>query len=185
MSARLIRALQRGGSLARAKPEGWGVWRSRDLRGRQIGSLPDQLVANMLAEGQLKPLGGEHTECLVWAGPMASIPMMPAGGVTLTHKKDGAAAAGRQSLLARLLDTCTCEDRRMRLARAVRLFRDDMEMAQAQGLTGGMNWQALEAGQRIDGGRAQTVRAVGGSTSSKRVGGLTRLLLISGLTIRA
>ena len=65
-----------------------------------------------------------------------------------------------QSLLQRVLSQVSEEAQRRRLRQVAQDFAGDFERAQTSGAASGMNWQALAAGTRIDGGpvRDQSAR---------------------------
>ena len=70
MTPRLKRALQRGGVTARVRDDTWGVWRSRDRRGRMIGTVSGADIDLLRLRNCLKPLGDHRPPILIWSGPI-------------------------------------------------------------------------------------------------------------------
>jgi hypothetical protein len=76
---RLLRALERGGRVAR-RGELWGVWRRADLRFACVGHLPDVVVAVLQEDAHLvrAPEGGGR---LAWNAPPLGVPVRSSAGV--------------------------------------------------------------------------------------------------------
>jgi len=151
VTAKLIRALQRGGCTAQTDGGDWKVWRRHDQRTRAIGVLPPADVAAMRARGDLSLSGEGEGEWLIWSGEScqpAQRLVSPAALMMQTVEYQAC-----RSLLHRILDDCSEPAERHRLARAASDFAEDIERAQTSGRASGMNWQALATGTRIQGGR--------------------------------
>ncbi len=151
MTAKLIRALQRGGCTAPANGGDWKVWRTHDQRTRAIGVLSSSDVAAMRARGDLSLSGEGEGELLTWSGEICQPAQRSVSPAALMMQKVEYQA--QRSLLHRILDDCSEPAERCRLARAATDFAEDVERAQTSGRASGMNWQALATGTRIQGGR--------------------------------
>lgn len=134
---RLIRALERGGCVARVGEAGWGVWRGQDLRGRCIGRMPDSLVRQLRDEGKLAQQdAGSRRLC--WAPTPASGAEAPRVGLPPrpSHRKQRKPARPALDLVLASID-----DSEVRaIARAaVQRFEGDVERA-ASGQRVTQNW---------------------------------------------
>ena len=182
MNPRLIRALQRGGVTAEIGVERWGVWRSRDRRGRVIGVLTGAEIDVLRARESLKPLGDGQPPIFIWpASLLEPHDVSPSAG-HLQIAKNTASGPLIELILTRMQDTRL----RALVRETVRRYRADAERASGIGVAHGMNWDGLALGGKIDGGRghldqdgsgrmwaAQTVQ----STLLKHLGGETIQLL--------
>jgi len=66
MTARLVRALRRGGVTTEIRPDIWGVWRARDRRFRMIGTLVGGEVELMKLSEHLKAADDRCRMVWVW-----------------------------------------------------------------------------------------------------------------------
>ncbi len=160
MSARLIRALQRGGCVVETSDKHWSVWRASDRRGRAIGELPAADIDLLRLKGDLSLLGGTDDGRLVWTGRVESLAGRAISAMALTKETDAQKRHVRP-LLHRILDGRASPNERRSLARAARDFAEDVACSETDYSSRGMNWNAISAGTRIDGGRdgAQSQRA--------------------------
>ncbi len=152
MSARLIRALQRGGCAAEASDTHWSVWRASDRRGRAIGELSTADVELLRLNGDLSLLGGTDDGRLVWTGRVDSLAGRAISAMALVKEPEGKKHHARP-LLHRILAGRASPSERRSLARAARDFAEDVECSENSYSTRGMNWNAISAGTRIDGGQ--------------------------------
>ncbi len=152
MSARLIRALQRGGCAAEASETHWSVWRASDRRGRAIGTLSVADVELLRLNGDLSLLGGTDDGRLVWTGRVDSLAGRAISAMALIKEPEVQKHHARP-LLHRILDGRASPNERRSLAQAARDFAEDVECAENSYSARGMNWNAISAGTRIDGGR--------------------------------
>ncbi len=140
MTARLVRALYKGGVTAPVSPDAWGVWRSQDRRGRVIGRLVDRDIERLQLRGHLKSVG-EGDAALIWSGP----PIDETGDV------DGASHIAQRDPIARAASTYveqlilkqSAPAFREALRRAVQAFRQDMQAAPVSSAALTMNWERL------------------------------------------
>lgn len=149
MSDRLIKALERGGIAVRLKDDSWGIWRGRDQRGRRIGTLPGSEISAQVGVGHLAPFGEPSEQRLVWSGPpMVRDSIRPSPNAL--YDEPAGTKPKSLTLLQRVLEACQVPKRRERWVSAVREFANTVELAEAYGAPGGMNWSAMETGGRID-----------------------------------
>ncbi len=147
---RLIRALQRGGSLRKGGKGDWLVWRGRDSRTRSIGTIPAAQVDVLRAEGSLGKLGDIEPQQLVWSGPYSTDHGVPPSAATLERQDGKPKPEGHKSLLARVLKSIADREIRSRLSYHVGEILKDLDLAAAYGAPNGMNWQAITSGARIE-----------------------------------
>ncbi|MEM9055542.1 MAG: hypothetical protein AAGB16_09480, partial [Pseudomonadota bacterium] len=88
MTARLIRALQRGGCTIDIGNDQWGVWRRHDRRGRMIGTLPGADIEIMRVRSELSELAGRDEPTLVWTGSCQDIPAVSISSDALQSDTD-------------------------------------------------------------------------------------------------
>lgn len=88
---------------------------------------------------------------LVWTGPAYMPPTTSGAPDALMHTAE-AEAPGHVSLLQRVLKRLEDTVQQTRVAEAAFDFRADCELASQSAGVSGMNWTALSAGTRIDGG---------------------------------
>ena len=148
-SPRVLRALQRGGFAARSGAGAWTVWRGRDRRFRPVGELAANEADRLLVAGSLAPSpdpdgAGERR---VWVGKVADSATPSAEAV-----KDAASRHAPRTMLERIILAEKSDERRERLVRSARQFIEDMNLAHRSGLAT-LNWHAVMAGTRIDGGK--------------------------------
>mgnify|MGYP001799354110 CR=1 FL=1 len=153
MNRRLIRALQRGGVAAQTQENTWGVWRSKDRRGRIIGTLNGAEVEVLRLRRELKPLGAEANRVLTWAGSRAEATVSVAEAPDLERL----GAANGRSLLETLIANCVSQALRSSIRKACQSFMADLESVDRVGHAKTMNWDALgqprsAKGQRPDPG---------------------------------
>lgn len=158
MKPRVLRALARGGCVGRRPNGDWSVWRSTDRRGAVIADMDAANVEELLLSGDLKPMGDDEDAALIWCG--AALPAADIGASAQALIGDVERRSRPQSLLQRVLSQVSEESQRRRLRQVAQDFAGDFERAQTSGAASGMNWQALAAGTRIDGGpvRDQSAR---------------------------
>jgi len=144
MKPRLIRALQRGGVAAEIRTDTWGVWRTRDRRGRVIGHLSGSDIDILRFQNRLKPVGAEDQTVLVWGGER-EIPSRPVemGASALVN-----APLIDASVLEALFRKTPSPEMRERLRRACEAFRNDLESVSAAAGHLTMNWDRLGAEAR-------------------------------------
>lgn len=152
MNARLIRALQRGGCAVEAGEAQWSIWRASDRRGRAIGTLSAADVELLRLNGDLSLLGGTDDGRLVWTGQVDSLAGRAISAMALIKEPEGKRHHARP-LLHRILAVRASPNERRSLARAARDFAEDVECSENSYSARGMNWNAVSAGTRIDGGR--------------------------------
>lgn len=147
MNRRLLRALQRGGVAAETGVDTWGVWRSRDRRGRIIGSFTGAEVEILRLRNSLKPLGGDDVTVLIWRETETTEPnieaVAPDFGVS--------SKITPRSLLEALISDCVSKDLRTRIRKACQNFSADLECANRAGNAVTMNWDALGANHHVKG----------------------------------
>jgi hypothetical protein len=153
MRPRLLRALARGGCVAQRTNGQWSVWRSIDRRGAIIGDVEAHDIDSYMLSGALKPLGGDADAALIWCGGVPDMTQAQPSSQALLN--DAGKSYQAQSLLMRLLCRVDDVERRQRLRNAALAFEGDVERSLSYGGASGMNWQALAAGTRIDGGTAR------------------------------
>lgn len=188
MNRRLLRALQRGGLAAEIDPDRWGIWRGRDRRGRMIGVATGGEVDVLRMRNSLQRLGDEMPTLLVWTGPVNTDEDVHPDAKIL----DSGPASTRGPLIALLI--ARCHDRALRrLVRETALrYRTDVECESRRAEFGGMNWQGLALGGKIDGGKArgakegassairratEALQQIGETLGAAQVGFLDRLII--------
>lgn len=169
---RLIRALQKGGCASRTAEGGYQVWRRRDLRGRSVGQLSGSDIAALRVKGALSVLSLDNRRVLIWSGP-AYTPTEASGSPSVLLSDTTGPIERQVSLLQRVFDHFEGEAEQSRIARAAYDFRADFDLSNRGDSIGGMNWRALSAGTRIDGGRQV---ALSGQKYSARAGYRMNLL---------
>lgn len=158
MKSRLIRALQRGGIVAEIGPDRWGVWRSKDRRGRMIGVLTGAEIDVLRVREALKSLGDGQPPILVWAGFVLETPLVAPSSARLDNDAQGTVAPMIELLLSRSQDVGLRE----LIRETARRYRADAERASSVGAARGMNWDGLALGGKIDGGRGFSDQGPGG-----------------------
>lgn len=151
MSARLIRALQKGGCAAKTPDGSFHIWRSRDLRNRPVGVMRGAEIEALRVRGALSVLDLGERKVLAWTGEAYAYTAETGSADALTAI-ESRVGQGAVSLLQRMLNRHEGRREKSRLAEAAFDFRADCELASRTTGIGGMNWQALSAGTRIDGG---------------------------------
>ena len=146
MKTRLIRALQRGGIAASTGDDRWRVWRSQDRRGRVIGTLSGAEIDILRLRNDLKPLGKEEDQLLVWAGQQAECASLAAAVPELLPPVE----AHVRSLLEMLIANCASAALRTRIRRACQAYIQDLEDADL-GASTTMNWDGLARGRLAKG----------------------------------
>lgn len=178
MSARLIRALQRGGCAVEQSSGHWTVWRGKDRRGREIGQLRCADVELLRLQGDLAQLAGADDGRLIWVGKVDPLENRRISASAIS-KDEIHAPAKRRPLLQRLLEVLPKPSERRRLARAARDFSEDKARQYAGAAGRGMNWRDISVGGRIDGGRGpsgQDTRIGYAQASARRLDHLCKLL---------
>ena len=180
MTPERMQRLLRAGAHLYARSDGqWDLYRCSDRRRRRVGVLGPERVEALRAGGEVLRQSIEPPECLVWSrrpretGAMVPpLPGRPDGGTTPSQD------SGRvsQSLLARVLASEPREIRRRRLAVAALNWRQDIEAVQSLGLSSGMNWTAIQAGTRIDGGGYSFGGFAGQTSAQDRLRAIERQL---------
>ena len=163
MKARLIRALQRGGIAASKGDDRWRVWRSQDRRGRVIGTLSGAEIDILRLRNDLKPLGKEEDQLLVWAGQQAECASLAAVAPELLPP----AEAHVRSLLEMLIANCASAALRTRIRRACQAYIQDLEDAE-RGASTTMNWDGLARGRLAKGQRRASGFNPPSSAAAKR-----------------
>lgn len=143
MNRRLLRALQRGGVAARTRADSWSIWRSADRRGRIIGVLNGADVEILRLRNELKPLGDESNQVLIWAGPQSEFPQRPVQRPDLMQNDKGQS----RSLLEMLITNCASNVLRERIRKACQSYLADLEAVDRSGHATTMNWQTLAQGR--------------------------------------
>lgn len=149
MKPRLVRALQRGGVAAAAGADTWQVWRSLDRRGRVIGTLSGAEIDILRLRSDLKPLGNDQDQVLIWAGKRVELDSVAAAAPDLTPL----AGPPARSLLEMLIANCPAPALRARIRQACQSYLRDLEDVSRSGSTT-MNWEGLARG-RLDKGQRQ------------------------------
>ena len=166
MKSRLIRALQRGGVTAEVGSERWGVWRSRDRRGRIIGVLTGADIDVLRVRESLKPLGESSPTILVWSESVLDTPHVAPSARQLEADEQ----AQNGSLLERLLTRTHDPELRQLIRETARRYRADVERASAGGPMAGMNWDGLALGGKVDGGQGfANAKPLSGAQSAQAV----------------
>lgn len=160
MKPRLLRALQRGGVAATSGADTWHIWRSKDRRGRIIGSLNGAEIDILRLRNDLKPLGDGEDQVLIWAGQCverdhASMAALDLAPVAEQHKR---------SLLEMLIANCASQVLRTQLRDACQFYRNDLEDV-SRGTSTTMNWDGLARGRLA---KAQRQRSSFDPRTSKR-----------------
>jgi len=148
MKPRLVRAIQRGGVAALIRADTWGVWRTRDRRGRMIGTITGADIDIMRLRDQLKPIGGDGEKTLAWGGEEGPEPQVTA---RLPDPEKGDALQNR-SLLESLIVSSHDPAFRRDLRAACQNYIADVERASASSDRVTMNWNAFDAGDRVQSG---------------------------------
>lgn len=163
MKTRLIRALQRGGIPASTGDDTWRVWRSQDRRGRVIGTLSGAEIDILRLRHDLKPLGKEEDQLLVWAGRQMERASLAAVAPELLPP----AEAHVRSLLEMLIANCASAALRTRIRRACQAYIQDLEGAD-HGASTTMNWDGLARGRLAKGQRRASGFNPPSSAAAKR-----------------
>lgn len=152
MKQRLLRALQNGGCIAQIRGRDWGVWRQHDLRGRAIGVLDLSEVEALRVSGELKQLGSGEPQKLIWSGGFDVVAAVSpsAGAILVVSEQKNSGAA----LLDRVVAEIEDERQQRRIAQAAIDYAEDIERSFTGGASG-MNWSAISAGVRIEGGKSR------------------------------
>ncbi|MDJ0922619.1 MAG: hypothetical protein QNI84_15935 [Henriciella sp.] len=189
MSGRLLRVLQRGGCAAKTSQGDYEVWRKRDLRSRAIGRISGAEIEALRVKGALAVLPLGERQVLVWSGP-AYVPALSAGSPDALITKPDPSQRRTVSLLQRVLNRYEQKPEQTRLAEAAFNFRADLELASYGSDVSGMNWRALSAGTRIDGGQSsgershwRLIRAVRRLDALQEALGVDRFRLLSRLIV--
>ena len=148
MKMRLLKALQRGGVAASAGDDTWRIWRSQDRRGRVIGTLSGAEIDILRLRNDLKPLGKDEDQLLVWAGNRIDQERVPIAAPDLAPP----AAAHARSLLETLIANCASPTLRTRIRKACQAYIRDLEEAD-RGASTTMNWNGLVRGRLTKGQR--------------------------------
>ena len=148
MKMRLLKALQRGGVAASTGDDTWRIWRSQDRRGRVIGTLSGAEVDILRLRNDLKPLGKDEDQVLVWAGKRSEIANTAAGTPDLLPP----AEAHARSLLEMLIANCASRFLRARIRKVCQAYIQDIEEAD-RGAPTTMNWGSLVKGRLVKGQR--------------------------------
>lgn len=159
---RLIRALERGGCIARVGDGNWGVWRGQDLRGRCIGRMPDSLVRRLKSEGKLAQQGPGPRR-FFWVRTPASEPLAPRIGSPPKPHHQKPRRAARPALDLVLASIPDPEVRAIARA-AVQRFEGDAERA-ASGQRVTQNW---DTSLHVDGAGSDRHDHGGRSLASQR-----------------
>lgn len=149
MKSRLIRALQRGGIVAEIGPDRWGVWRSKDRRGRMIGVLTGTEIDVLRVREALKSLGDGQPPILAWSGSVLETPLATPSSARLDVERQGTDGPMIELILSRTQDVALRE----LIRETARWYRADTECAARAGTARGMNWDGLALGGKVDGGR--------------------------------
>ena len=140
MTARLVRALQKGGVTAKLRSDQWGVWRQRDRRGRIIGCLSDREVERLQLRECLKPFV-DVGDALIWCG--AAHAFEP--GQNPSHQSE--ARLSEQRVAAPYIESIilkqTAPTFRESLRQAVLKYRRDMQAISVSSASVTMNWERL------------------------------------------
>lgn len=142
MTARLMRALQKGGVTAKLRSDQWGVWRQRDRRGRVIGCLSDREVERLQLRECLKPLGGV-TDALIWSGAEPSSELDPIASQQFDLRQVEASISG--PYIEAIILKQSVPAFREALRQAVLKFRRDMQAISVSSASVTMNWERLHA----------------------------------------
>jgi hypothetical protein len=134
---------------AKTGPDHWQIWRGRDRRARPVGSLTGPEIDVLRLRGLLRPWGDDTPPILVCGSSVLQPQSVTASAKCLTN-----ALISPQTPLIELMVTRCC-DRGLRalVCDTARRYRDDSACAERAGAIGGMNWDGLALGGRIDGGR--------------------------------
>jgi len=147
---RLIRALQRGGSLRKDGRGGWQVWRGKDTRTRPIGTLTAAEVDVLWAEGCLGKLGEFHPARLVWKGDGQSGSSALPSSEILEERSSKPRTSDQKSLISRVIGAIPDDETRSILSFHVGEILNDLDLSAAYGAPSGMNWSAIMSGTRIE-----------------------------------
>ena len=142
MTARLVRALQKGGVTAKLRSDQWGVWRQRDRRGRIIGCLSDREVERLQLRECLKPFG-DSADALIWSGaaPSSELHQIASHQFDLRQAETPIAAPYIETIILKQ----TAPTFRESLRQAVLKFRRDMQAISVSSACLTMNWERLHA----------------------------------------
>ncbi|MEM6653418.1 MAG: hypothetical protein AAF582_12520 [Pseudomonadota bacterium] len=131
--------------MARIADDAWGVWRTKDRRGRIVGTVLGADVDILRLQGCLRQFGKTEPQLLIWDGPIEA-PQRPA-------ERPEAARATQTNAPRPLLETIILNAKttvfRQHLRHAIEAYHADFESI---GRTGGaqtMNWDALKTGPQI------------------------------------
>ena len=147
MNARLLAALQRGGSASQKRDGVWCIRRGHDLRTRIIGELDDAPFQSLRLTGHVKRLGDGADAVWVWCGPLE--PVQKAAPDADTALQACAQTDSKRPYIARVLLMCDASKRRQFVTR-MRAFLEDYEELHTAPALAGMNWRDLGYGTRID-----------------------------------
>ena len=151
MKPRLLRALQRGGVAASSGADTWHIWRSKDRRGRIIGSLSGAEVDILRLRHDLKPLGDGEDQVLIWTGDRVERDQAAAAAPDLASIPE----SQKRSLLEMLIANCASQALRTRLRDACQVYRQDLEDV-SRGSSTTMNWDGLARGRLAKGQRQRS-----------------------------
>lgn len=149
MNAHLMRVLQRGGMASQIGQDRWGVWRGRDRRARRVGVMTSTEIDLLRLRGMLQSWGDDTPPILVCGASVLAAP-----SATPSAKRLIQARSSRRAPLIELMVT-HCRDRALRnlICETGQRYRADLACAAHAGAAGGMNWDGLALGGRIDGGK--------------------------------
>lgn len=163
MKMRLLKALQRGGVAASTGDDTWRIWRSKDRRGRVIGTLSGAEVDILRLRNDLKPMGKDDDQVLVWAGKRFEQVSISPGAPDLLPP----AEAHARSLLEMLVANCPSRFLRMRIRKVCQAYTQDIEEAD-RGASTTMNWDGLVRGRLAKGQRRTSDFITPSSNSATR-----------------
>ena len=147
MKPRLLRALQRGGVAASSGADTWHIWRSQDRCGRIIGSLSGAEIDILRLRHDLKPLGDDKDQVLIWTGRLVERDRASLAAPDIGHP--GSEPQNR-SLLEMLIANCASPVLRTRIRYACQVYRQDLEDV-SRGTSTTMNWDGLARGRLAKG----------------------------------
>ncbi|GAB5454346.1 MAG: hypothetical protein Hens2KO_05750 [Henriciella sp.] len=136
---------------AAASADTWQVFRTQDRRGRVIGTLSGAEIDILRLRSDLKPLGQDQDQLLIWAGKRGELDSVAAAAPDLTPLTGPRA----RSLLEMLIANCPSPALRARIRQACQSYIQDLEDVSRAGSTT-MNWDGLTRGRRGKGQRQRS-----------------------------
>ena len=129
----------------------WGVWRGRDRRARRIGVMTSAEIDLLRLRGMLQTWG-ENTPPILVCGPSVLEASSTAPSASRLTQAQSSLRAPLIELIVRHCRDCAL---RQLICETAQRYRADVACAARAGAPGGMNWDGMALGGRIDGGKGR------------------------------